>query len=61
MIADLNSVKASVGMTMLAACQMAARDGVRVVLSGLGLSEDVHGKSTWESLGFAINHGGFQM
>ena len=35
-IADLNSVKASVGMTMLAACQMAARDGVRVVLSGLG-------------------------
>ena len=36
-IADLNSVKASVGMTMLAACQMAARDGVRVVLSGLGL------------------------
>lgn len=37
MVADLNSVKASVGMTMLAACQMAARDGVRVVLSGLGL------------------------
>lgn len=36
-VADLNSVKASVGMTMLAACQMAARDGVRVVLSGLGL------------------------
>lgn len=35
-VADLNSVKASVGMTMLAACQMAGRDGVRVVLSGLG-------------------------
>ncbi|CAK9070863.1 unnamed protein product [Durusdinium trenchii] len=38
-VADLNSVKASVAMTMLSACKMAARDNLSVVLSGLGSEE----------------------
>ncbi|CAE8625496.1 unnamed protein product, partial [Polarella glacialis] len=39
MVADWNTVKASVGVTMLAACKLAARDGVQLVLSGLGSEE----------------------
>ncbi|CAJ1454300.1 unnamed protein product [Effrenium voratum] len=38
-VADWNSVKAAVGMTMLDACRLAAKDGLRVVLSGLGSEE----------------------
>eukprot|EP00928_Gymnodinium_smaydae_P025180 TRINITY_DN20133_c0_g3_i1.p1 TRINITY_DN20133_c0_g3~~TRINITY_DN20133_c0_g3_i1.p1 ORF type:complete len:743 (-),score=133.31 TRINITY_DN20133_c0_g3_i1:124-2352(-) len=38
-VADFNSVKASVGMTILAACRLAAQDGARLVLSGLGSEE----------------------
>lgn len=38
-VVDLNVPKASVAMTMLAACRLAARDGTRLVLSGLGSEE----------------------
>eukprot|EP00930_Biecheleria_cincta_P014303 TRINITY_DN12367_c0_g1_i1.p1 TRINITY_DN12367_c0_g1~~TRINITY_DN12367_c0_g1_i1.p1 ORF type:complete len:713 (-),score=92.65 TRINITY_DN12367_c0_g1_i1:298-2436(-) len=38
-VADFNTVKASVGITMLAACQLAAKDGITIVLSGLGSEE----------------------
>ena len=38
-VADWNCVKASVAMTMLAACRLAARHGESVLLSGLGSEE----------------------
>ena len=35
-VADWNTVKAGVAVTMLAACKLAASHGVRLLLSGLG-------------------------